>query len=356
MDTASTPSAVLDLPPVTGRSALRAGLAALHVRVSGLLTERPGRADMLRALPEHPQRVAFIDISRGGTAHAAKLLELDAVAPLDESRRRVFLTRLTDGHVADSDRRWVHELGFADLIGEFDAADCEGSLRGALDGVAQTLGIRPITPAALYQQMRPLVDERDRGSPRIVIRDLVGMSAEGLASLLQEGLAIEDRSYHLHTYPACFVGSEAVTWITQRFGCSRAQAVALGQALGALGLVEHVTQEHAFLDQLLYYRLAVSKAVDGLDLGEVLSRLRRDDELPRPDLTYLGAGFAACWVGSQAVDVLCSRYGIARHEAAIALQRLMRFGLIEHVKHTRIFADAVDYYRFVEPSVYAGER
>lgn len=356
MDTAPTPSAVLDLPPVAARGALRAGLAAMQLRVSGLLTDNPGRADMLRALPEHPRRVAFIDISRGGSVHAPTLLELDAIAPLDESRRRVILTRLTDGHVAESDRRWARELGFADLIGEFDAADREGSLRGALDWAAQLLGVRPVSPAALHEHMKPLIDERDRGSPRVVIRDLTGMSAEGFASLLQGLLAVEDRTYHLHTYPACLVGSEAVTWIAQRFGCSRGQAVALGQALGALGLVEHVTQEHAFADQLLYYRLAVSQAVDGLDLGEVFSRLRGDDELPRPDLTYLGARFAGCWIGSQAVDVLCARYGIARHEAAIVLQRLMRFGLIQHVKHTHTFADAVDYYRFVEPAAHASER
>lgn len=356
MNTAPTPSAVLDLPPVAGRSALRAGLAAMRLRVSALLTEHPGRADMLRALPEHPQRVAFIDISRGAGARTPRLLELDAIVPLDESRRRVFLTRLADGHVAESDRRWARELGFGGLFGEFDAADLEGSLRGALDSVAQLLGVQPIGSVVLREHMKPLLDERDGGSPRVAIRDLTGLSAEGLASLLHGSLAIEDRSYHLHSYPACFVGAEAVTWIAQRFGRSRSQAVALGQALGALGLLEHVAQEHGFLDQLLYYRLAVSQGVDGLDLGEVISRLRGDDELPRPDLTYLGAGYAGCWVGSQAVDVLCSRYGIARHEAAIALQRLMRFGLIEHVKHTRTFADATDYYRFVDQAAHANER
>lgn len=348
MNSALMPSAWLDLPPVAGRGALRAGLAAMQVRVGALPIELSSRAGMLGSLGDLPQRVAFIDISRGGATRAHGLLELDARVPLDERRQRVCLTRLADGHVAESDRRWVRELGFADLISEFDPADAQGRLRAALDWAAHRLGLQPISAAALALQLQPLVAERDSGSPRATIRDLTGLSAEGAALLLQRSLSIEDRSYHLHTYPSCLVGADAVTWIAGRFGCSRAHAVAIGQALGALGLLEHVAQEHPFLDQQLYYRLAVSAAVDALDLGEVYSRLRGDDELPHPDLTYLGADFAHCWIGSQAVNLLCARYGLARHEAAIALQRLMRFGLIEHVKHTRGFADATDYFRFTD--------
>jgi hypothetical protein len=88
------------------------------------------------------------------------------------------------------------------------------------------------------------------------------------------GFEVRDRSYHLKTYPACFVGlhplslctsysstrpphaiffffscffldwpqgSEAVDWLVQNWGArSREEAVQLGQRLRAEGVFEHV--------------------------------------------------------------------------------------------------------------------
>ena len=70
---------------------------------------------------------------------------LDALVPAGPVRSRVVLTRLAGGHVSDADRHWVRSLGFADLMPEFDAQDCEGQLRTTLDAVAATLS-RVMTP------------------------------------------------------------------------------------------------------------------------------------------------------------------------------------------------------------------
>ena len=123
---------LLGLPDGPARAALRAGLMAMRLAPTPLPSDRRGRDTVLQGLADKPRAVAFIDISRGSTT----LLQLDAILPRD-TRRRIVLTRLAAGaglgHVSEADRRWVRRLGFADLIPELDAMDCEGGLRDALD-------------------------------------------------------------------------------------------------------------------------------------------------------------------------------------------------------------------------------
>ena len=46
-----------------------------------------------------------------------------------------------------------------------------------------------------------------------------------------EGLDIRDRRHLLTVHSKCFVGSEAVEWMTRALGLTRAEAVRLGQLL-----------------------------------------------------------------------------------------------------------------------------
>ena len=355
----SEATVMLDLPAVAGRAALRAGLMAMRLAPTPLPTDRRGREAVLKGLTDKPNAMAFVDISQGGTTTAPTLLQLDAALPLGASRQRIVLTRLAagpgQGHVSEADRRWVQRLGFADLIPEFDALDCEGSLRVAVDRVARTLGLELPTPAELARYARVMNDARDISSPRAVIRALSGLSAEALAALLAESLDIGDRTWRLQRYPLCFVGSEAVAWLAGHFKRSTPEALALGQALAALGLLVHVAQEHPFLDDTLYYRLAVSPAADALDLGDVLTDLVARDGVTVSDRSHLGKPYPKCWVGSEAVDLLVSRHVLQRHEAWLPLHRLMQFGLIEHVTHSRPFIDGNFYYRFTGRPVDAKE-
>jgi len=77
------------------------------------------------------------------------------------------------------------------------------------------------------------------------------------------GFEVRDRSYHLKTYPACFVGSEAVDWLVQNWGArSREEAVQLGQRLRAEGVFEHVKDiTKPFLDGYYFYRFTEKKKV-----------------------------------------------------------------------------------------------
>lgn len=349
MSRAPTPEAILDLPDSPARAALRAGLMAMRVPPGTLPSDRRGRETVLRQLGEHPESVVFIDISRGGASTQSTLLQLDSQIPRGEPRRRVFLTRLAGGHVSDSDRNWASSLGFTHLFPEFDADDCEGELRTALDAVAAVFSISPIEPAELQRYARALKKERSTGSPRALIRATTGLAAEAFAAQLVQSLDIQDRSYRLQTYPKCFVGSDAVAWIARRYHRSIPEAVEVGQALGKLGLLVHVAQEHPLLDDHLFYRIAVSPAVDSLDLGAVWRALLDKDGVPVADRSYLGTTYPKCWVGSEAVARLCALHALARHEAWIVLHRLMQFGLFEHVTQARPFIDGAFFYRFTGP-------
>jgi potassium efflux system protein len=68
------------------------------------------------------------------------------------------------------------------------------------------------------------------------------------------GLDIRDRRFGLQVYANCFVGSEAVQWLIQQQLASREEAIKLGQVLVERGIIHHVTDEHTFKDEYLFYR------------------------------------------------------------------------------------------------------
>ena len=349
MSRASNALVLMDLPDGAGRGALRAALMALRVVPVDLPAESQARDGAFRRLAEARLGMAFIDISHDGQAAMSKALVLDNQLPRS-LRKRVVLTRLQAGpgmgHVSDGDRRWVKRLGFADLLAEFDAADCEGSLRAAIDAVARQIEASPLSPADLARYARVMNSERDTTSARAVIRGRCGMSAEALAEVLGDSLDIADRSWRMKSYPGCFVGSDAVEVMARRFKCSQAEAVAVGQSLMSLGLLVHVVHEHPFLDDSLYYRLATSKTADAVDLAQALARLTGPDGPPTADRSHLGKTYQRCWIGAEAVDRLVQWHGIARHDAWIVLHRLMQFGLLAHVAQARPVIDGHFFYRF----------
>jgi potassium efflux system protein len=69
-----------------------------------------------------------------------------------------------------------------------------------------------------------------------------------------EGVPVVDRRHLLTVYRQCFVGREAVDWMTRALGLTRSEAVAVGQLLVDRGIVRHVLDEHGFRDAKLFYR------------------------------------------------------------------------------------------------------
>ena len=70
----------------------------------------------------------------------------------------------------------------------------------------------------------------------------------------KDGLVIKTRRYQLKLYQRCFVGNEAVDWLTKNLKISRTEAVAIGQKLIDKKVIHHVSDEHSFKDEPLFYR------------------------------------------------------------------------------------------------------
>jgi len=79
---------------------------------------------------------------------------------------------------------------------------------------------------------------------------------DAIAEAFKANVKIEDRKYLLKTYPQCFVAREAVDFLVQSgAAASRQDAVELGRALQQTSfLFEHVTRDHQFSDEYLFFR------------------------------------------------------------------------------------------------------
>lgn len=81
-------------------------------------------------------------------------------------------------------------------------------------------------------------------------------SLEKLADKMRNSssLTVKTRRYKLKLYHHCFVGSEAVDWLSANLKISREKAVKLGQQLVKAKIIYHVKNEHDFEDGELFYR------------------------------------------------------------------------------------------------------
>lgn len=68
------------------------------------------------------------------------------------------------------------------------------------------------------------------------------------------GLPLADRRWRLLTYSKCFLGSDAVTWMTKNLSQNREASVVTGQRLMDAGIIHHVTHSELFSDSEYYYR------------------------------------------------------------------------------------------------------
>jgi len=97
----------------------------------------------------------------------------------------------------------------------------------------------------------------------------------------EHGLKIADRRWRLMTYTKCFVGTEAVDWMTQNLSITRREdAVKIGQQLMDSGILHHVTSSEPFADQHYYYRFQEDEESKILNM----KRVWLPDVIARPAL------------------------------------------------------------------------
>lgn len=78
---------------------------------------------------------------------------------------------------------------------------------------------------------------------------------EGIVKLLEQGLDVKDRRYHLKLYKSCFIGTDAVEFmISNGITANEDDAVLIGRLLVEAGYIAHVLREHDFENKHLFYR------------------------------------------------------------------------------------------------------
>jgi Domain found in Dishevelled, Egl-10, and Pleckstrin (DEP) len=345
MSNTNAPRAVLCMPKGEARSAMRAALAAINVESQDILPSRSDLAKLAHTLQLDTHAVALIDLA--GVRHAAaNILALAALLPSHTARQRIVLTR---GHCGlwPADRAWAQELGFADLYAQLDSSSLLAESGSVLDWVANLTGAAPIHSDVLKQYFNTVQVKPDSNSQRGRIRAATGLTAEALCSLMASHVKTLDRVYNLKSYPSCFLGTEAVDWLTKQYAVSKDGAVKLGAALQELGMLHHVAHEQVFGDEPFFYRTELSATAQGMNPGSILRLLTSKSGLIVRDRSYHGTNYPACFVGSQAVDWLHAKLKLSRLDAEITLNRLYGFDLIEHVTGEHPVQDGQYFYRFV---------
>mmetsp|Transcript_21277 Transcript_21277/g.30773 ORF Transcript_21277/g.30773 Transcript_21277/m.30773 type:complete len:665 (-) Transcript_21277:99-2093(-) len=76
-----------------------------------------------------------------------------------------------------------------------------------------------------------------------------------VAAKLRAHVDIRDRVYHFKTYEQCFIGEDAVRYmIADGIAGTKAEAVLIGNLLVDFGYIFHVTRDHNFKNEFLFYR------------------------------------------------------------------------------------------------------
>ena len=194
-------------------------------------------------------------------------------------------------------------------------------------------------------------------------------SLEYIAKEFETHVFVDDRRYHLKTYRDCFIGHEAVSFLLRaNFAPSRPEAVVLGRRLAKeLDLFEHVTRQHEFKDDFLFYRfIEASKRKQiaaepekesndfssirnsNVSLAEIADYFRRGVEVKTH--TYRFKAFRETFIGNEAVDFLVNSNLADTRRNAVALGRRLadELDLFHHVKHEHEFKDDFLFYRFAD--------
>jgi hypothetical protein len=184
--------------------------------------------------------------------------------------------------------------------------------------------------------------------------DAADQVAQGRARLAG-GVDVRDRRWRLRLYPRCFVGREAVDWIVQHEGVSRAKAVRIGRRLVALGLMAHVVAEHDFEDADLFYVFTNATGAQvqqqndlQREVAQSLRAVARGDAVPGLHLRTHVRGVAVhhrCFTGTDMAGWLGERWGLTVEQATAMGVQLMRQGVLRHVFDDRPFAVGRDLYR-----------
>lgn len=257
-------------------------------------------------------------------------------------------------HVSSPVRAWAMKHGAYDLIGRVSHLRIESSMRPLLDAMRHFFGIEP-TAARVNEYLGGLHGTLDVSVDRAACFQKTWRRLEGTgqspAAIAEDmrsaaGIVSEDRRYRLTVYPNCFLGNEAVEWLSNHLFVSEEQAEDVGNLLMKMGYFYHVVKEQPFRNARFFYRFSEATALlHALDLDLIMresSELRGFDV---QDRTWRGMRFPNCFVGNEAVKWMSGFYGLGTQGAIALGQSLHDIHHFRHVVEERDFVDHEFFYR-----------
>jgi hypothetical protein len=157
------------------------------------------------------------------------------------------------------------------------------------------------------------------------------------------GVDIRDRSYHLRGYPECFAASDAVNWLAKALSVDETQAITVGRAIQATGLIYHVAREQSFANDYLFFRVA--RLPQTFVIADFVTQVSASTGFTRRDRSYLGTEYPHCFVGKEAI-AWCRARRMSVNEAMTASQRLVDLSIVSHVINEHPLKDEELFYRF----------
>lgn len=252
-------------------------------------------------------------------------------------------------------RQWARRHGAHDVMGAVSLT----RLRASIEPVQSMLaawGLPVLDLDRAQEMLRSLAPhgglDTDRGTAGIdaIWRHLEqsGIDPRAVARSMQArgGVDIADRVYRFKTYPQCFRGDEATRWLVAQLGLSRAQAVDVGELLRRLGAFDHVTLDHAFLDEGKFYRFNGERPeLDAIDIDLVAKECRQGGFDVR-DRLWRAQAYLSVFLGSEAHSWLMRFYGLSAAAAQALGQQMLDTHLFRHVVDEHGFAAKPLFYRF----------
>ena len=148
-------------------------------------------------------------------------------------------------------------------ISEIDEAikDCRENFLDNQELQLPTLVIKEVDSISIWvqnnsYQAQSSSNTNKAASPSAKAKASNSFSLEKLADKMRNSsnLSIKTRRDKLKLYHHCFLGSEAVDWLSANLKISREKAVKLGKQLIKAKIIYHVKNEHDFEDGELFYR------------------------------------------------------------------------------------------------------
>ncbi|XP_033104545.1 DEP domain-containing mTOR-interacting protein-like [Anneissia japonica] len=170
---------------------------------------------------------------------------------------------------------------------------------------------------------------------------------------------IKDRRYHLRLFTKCFIGKDVVDWLLYHENLTdRSKVVEMMEVLVKGNVIHHVTDDHGFKDDYLFYRFRLDDSsfvmkrenepfIKGWQLFTKLSKSENPVSTFLQSRTESNISYEKCFYGSEMVDYLVRKGEVDSRQKAVVLGKdLLESEIIRHVTEEHHFKDEHIVYQF----------